>query len=492
MAKVAFPERCAVAVVCGEHVISQVYPASVPVEAFIDSVIELLSDDLRRRGSDGLDTTTGYELHRANGMRLDITKTLDDLGVEDGATLVLSVAQDGDSFEPQYESLSTGLARISKRLFSPVTATTALQTALGIVAMTVLTTAALGVYTRMASDTRMTALITGLIGVSLMVGAISVWRWWSSRLDLIGALGWLATPVFAVCFASAAPGRLGAAHLFIGLLTTAAGSVVMISITGQNRMAGTVVVTLSAFGALVTAARMAAAVQWQWLGMSVMVGLLLLLTAAPTLALWAARIRPPHFGSITGRDLFRRNDGMPIDAVTPVEDEPDDHSESDSTPRGEFIAAAAKRANSVLTGICIAASIVLPMAAFMTIAPGHPRAGAAGALMFLFVLIFISRARSFSHAWQATPLVLGALAAVCTTVTRYVLASGGKPSGFFFGACVLVLFGSAGLAAALLVPGTRFTPLVRMTVEWLELLAIVAALPLAAWIGGLFTWVRMR
>ena len=54
------------------------------------------------------------------------------------------------------------------------------------------------------------------------------------------------------------------------------------------------------------------------------------------------------------------------------------------------------------------------------------------------------------------------------------------------------VFAAAGLAAALLVPVTRFTPLVRMVAEWLELAAIVAALPLAAWIGGLFTWVRMR
>jgi hypothetical protein len=56
----------------------------------------------------------------------------------------------------------------------------------------------------------------------------------------------------------------------------------------------------------------------------------------------------------------------------------------------------------------------------------------------------------------------------------------------------LAAFGFAGLLAALLVPVTRFTPLVRMIAEWLELLAIVAALPLAAWIGGLFEWVRMR
>jgi predicted MFS family arabinose efflux permease len=31
-----------------------------------------------------------------------------------------------------------------------------------------------------------------------------------------------------------------------------------------------------------------------------------------------------------------------------------------------------------------------------------------------------------------------------------------------------------------------------MATEWLELIAIVVALPLAAWVGGLFGWVRMR
>ena len=84
MATVSFPARCAVSVVCGEHLLSQVYPASIPVEAFIDSVVELLSDDLRRRGEAGLDPNVAYELQRANGTRLDIARTLDDLGVESG------------------------------------------------------------------------------------------------------------------------------------------------------------------------------------------------------------------------------------------------------------------------------------------------------------------------------------------------------------------------------------------------------------------------
>lgn len=82
---------------------------------------------------------------------------------------------------------------------------------------------------------------------------------------------------------------------------------------------------------------------------------------------------------------------------------------------------------------------------------------------------------------------------MCVGTVRYVLSNQwNSPTGLVVGAATLVAFAGAGLAAALLVPATRFTPLVRMVTEWLELAAIVAALPLAAWIGGLFTWVRMR
>ncbi len=146
MPKVAFPARCAVAVVCGEHLVSQVYPASVPVEVFVDNIVELLNDELKRRGLAGLEPGVGYELHKANGVRLDVTKTLDELGVEDGATLVLAPVVEGDSFEPQYESLSTGLARVGEKLFEPVTAVTAAHTSLAILAM--LSAALLGLALR--------------------------------------------------------------------------------------------------------------------------------------------------------------------------------------------------------------------------------------------------------------------------------------------------------------------------------------------------------
>jgi type VII secretion integral membrane protein EccD len=493
MAKVSFPARCAVAVVCGEHLISQVYPASVPVEMFIDDIVELLNDELRRRGLSGLEAGLGYELHRADGTRLDVTKTLDELGVEDGTTLVLVPAEPGESFEPQYESLSTGLARIGKRLFQPVTASTASNTALTVAAIIALTVLALGIHSRLASDSLIPTLITGITGLLAAGAAFAVLRWWPQHTNLLGGFGWIAVPLLAVSAGIAAPGPLGAPQFFITALAVGLLTCALVSITRRHHTVTAAIVTLCALGGVIALARMWRPVHAQWLGMCALIALLFLLSLAPTLALWAAQLRPPHFGSITGRDLFRRNDGLPADTVSPVDDDSDEETYPDTTPRGAEIAAGARRANEVLTGICIAAGAALPAAVWATLMPGRPKGVAAAILSGLLILIFISRGRAFADKRQAVVLVLGAVAAYCLGVAKYVLAApatAGAP--LLWGTLALLVLAGAGLIAALLVPVTRFTPLVRMVTEWLELAAIVGAMPLAAWIGGLFTWVRMR
>ena len=493
MTKVAFPARCAVAVVCGEHLVSQVYPASVPVEVFVDNIVELLNDDLKRRGLTVLESGVGYELHKVNGVRLDVTKTLDELGVEDGATLVLAPAVEGDSFEPQYESLSTGLARIGKNLFHPVTADTAAHTALAILAMISASVIGLAVRNRTAGDSIVPSVVTGVLGLLAIGGAGAVAQWWPHRADLIGGFAWLSVPLLAVSLGAGAPGALGAAHLFITALAAGVLTCGVAVMTRRHINVAATIVTLCGLGGVVAAARMWRPVPAQWLGMCTLVILLFLLTLAPTIALWAARIRPPYFGSVTGRDLFRRSAGLPVDAVSPVDESAEEELSPDTTPRGAQIAAAAVRANNVLTGICVAAGLTLPAAVWATLMPGHNRSGAAAALAGLFVLIFISRGRAFADKRQATALVCGAAAAVCVGVIKYVLhGPAASAESVLWAALVLACFGVAGLAAALLVPITRFTPLVRMIAEWLEIVAIIAALPLAAWIGGLFTWVRMR
>jgi type VII secretion integral membrane protein EccD len=296
-----------------------------------------------------------------------------------------------------------------------------------------------------------------------------------------------------VAFASSAPGEVGAAHLFIAALATAVLTCGVVAITPRHLAVAATVVALCVVGGLVAAARMWRPVPAQWLGMLTLIGLLLLLTLGPTFALWAARIRPPHFGSITGRDVFRRNDGLPVDTVSPVDEDAEDEPNPDTTPRGAVITEAAKRANSVLTGICLAAAIALPLAVWATLMPGRAKSNAAAVLAGLFVLIFVSRGRAFADRRQAVALVCGAAAAFCVGIIRYALAApADSGAALLWAALILAVFAGAGLATALLVPVTRFTPLVRMVAEWLELVAIVAAFPLAAWVGGLFTWVRMR
>lgn len=493
MPKVAFPARCAVAVVCGEHLVSQVYPASVPVEVFVDNIVELLNDELKRRGLTGLESGVGYELHKANGIRLDVTKTLDELGVEDGATLVLVPVVDGDSFEPQYESLSTGLARVGKKLFEPVTAITAAHTALAILAMTSAVVLGLALRTRIADDSIVPSLLTGAAGLLAAGGAGVVARWWPLRGDLIDGFAWLSAPLLAVSFGVGAPGRPGAAHLFIAALAFGMMTCGIAVVTRRHIKIAATIVTLCAVGGLVAAARMWRPIPAQWMGMLTLVGLLFLLTLAPTVALWSARIRPPYFGSVTGRDLFQRSVGLPADAVSPVDEAADEEVSPDTTPRGTQIAVGAVRANNVLTGICVAAGLMLPAAVWATLMPGRSRSEPAVVLAGLFVLIFISRGRAFADRRQAIALVCGGAAAVCVGVVKYVVHEPATSAGsLLWGAVILGGFGAAGLVAAFLVPITRFTPLVRMIAEWLEIVAIIAALPLAAWIGGLFTWVRMR
>ncbi|WP_415823602.1 type VII secretion integral membrane protein EccD, partial [Mycobacterium basiliense] len=185
--KVAFPARCAVNISYDKHLCSQVFPAGIPVEGFFEGMVELFDADLKRKGFDGVALPAGsYELHRINGVRLDINKSFDELGVQDGDTLVLVPRVDGESFEPQYESLSSGLAAMGRwlgrnggdRMFAPVTPLTAAHTAIAIIAMAVGVVVALTLRTRTFVDNPIPGAVAGGIGMLLLLGAVVVrWGW---------------------------------------------------------------------------------------------------------------------------------------------------------------------------------------------------------------------------------------------------------------------------------------------------------------------------
>lgn len=457
--KVAFPARCAVNICYDKHLCSQVFPAGIPVEGFFEGMVELFDADLKRKGFDGVALPAGsYELHKINGVRLDINKSLDELGVQDGDTLVLVPRVAGESFEPQYESLSTGLAAMGKwlgrdggdRMFAPVTSLTAAHTAMAIIAMAVGVVLALTLRTRTITDSPVPAAMAGGIGVLLVIGALVV---------VLGAIT-------------------------IGVATRKRWQTAVV----------TAVVTVCGILAAVAAVRMFRPVSMQVLAICVLVGLLVLIRMTPTVALWVARVRPPHFGSITGRDLFARRAGMPVDTVAPVSEagaDDEDNELTDITARGTAIAASARLVNAVQVGMCVGVSLVLPAAVWGVLTPRQPWAWLALLVAGLTVGLFITQGRGFAAKYQAVALVCGASAAVCAGVLKYALDTPkGVQTGLLWPAIFVAAFAALGLAVALVVPATRFRPIIRLTVEWLEVLAMIALLPAAAALGGLFAWLR--
>ncbi|OBB88125.1 type VII secretion integral membrane protein EccD [Mycobacterium sp. 852002-30065_SCH5024008] len=503
--KVAFPARCAVNISYEKHLCSQVFPAGIPVEGFFEGMVELFDADLKRKGFDGITLPAGsYELHKINGVRLDINKSLDELGVQDGDTLVLVPRVAGESFEPQYESLSTGLAAMGKwlgrdggdRMFAPVTPLTAAHTAVAIVAMAAGVVVALTLRARTFTDDPVPAAVSGAVGALLVVGAAVVWWGWRERRDLFSGFGWLAVVLLAVAGACAPPGTLGAAHGVIGLVIVILGAIAIGVMTRKRWQTAvvTAVVTVSGILAAVAVVRMFRPASAQVLAICVLVGLLILVRMTPLIALWVARVRPPHFGSITGRDLFARREGMPVDTVSPVsedESEDEDNELTDITARGAAIAASARLVNAVQVGVCVGVSIVLPAAVWGVLTPGRPWAWLALVVAGLVVGIFITQGRGFAAKYQAVALACGAAAAVCAGVVKYAIYEPKDVvSGLLWPVLAIAAFAACGLAAALLVPTVRFRPFIRLTVEWVEVLAFIVLLPAAAALGGLFTWIR--
>lgn len=518
-AKVAFPARCAVSIGYDTHLVPQVFPAGIAVEEFFERMVELLDEDLKRRGFDGVALPPGsYELHKVNGVRLDISKSLDDLGVQDGDTLILVPLVEGDSFEPQHESLSTALAEMSMRLgkvadwrkwrpgdpepggdplFRPVTAVTAARTALALLAMAGVVVAGVTLRARVISDSWVPAAVAGGVGALMLIGAIVVWRGWPDRRDLFAGFGWLAVALVSIGAAIGPPGDLGAGHGLIGAVLAALGAIA-ISVFSQARAqtaAATAVVTVAGLAAVVALVRMFEPVKAQTLGVGLLMVVLLLVRMTPTIALWVSQIRPPYFGSVTGRDLFARREGMPVDTVSPVVDENADEDDelTDITARGAQVAGWARLVNVVQLGMCIGISAVLPVATWMTL--GDPEQSSyrwlAIAVPAITVGIFITQGRGYTAKWQSIALVVGATTAVCAGVVKYALAApADSAAAVLLPVAVVTAFAGLGLAAALLVPATKFRPLVRLLVEWLEVLAFATLLPLAAWLGGLFTWIR--
>jgi type VII secretion integral membrane protein EccD len=469
------------------HVVSQVIPAEVPILKFIDRLRDSINDELSMRGEVPL-PAANYELRTIGGTRLDGRCNLRELGVSTGLPLVLAPAEKGAPYVAQYEQLSTGLARFGKKLIKAVTTDIAAGTAMAVLALAVLGIIALGLRARTFTDAALPYIITGAVGALLAALALATSRWWPGQRVIIDSLAWMACATLTVFGYMFAPGHLGAPQLLLAGLAAVLSVSAAARFTGRHITAATAIVTVCVVASLSAALRLWRPVPGQWLGLITLVIVLVLVFVTERIALRACGIRPPNFGSITQRDIFARVKGLSIETVAAIDD-----SETDPTPTGEQIADSALRVADVMAGLLTGCALVLPAAIWVVVIPGAKNAWMAMLIAALFVLIFISRGRAFLAWRQAVPLVVGACVAALGVIVKYALHYPGGDT-VVYAACSLaaLAFALCGLAAATVVPHSRFFPPLRVFVEWLEIAAITVSIPLMGWMTGLYWWTWHR
>lgn len=488
-APVEVPPSCRVSILAGDsHQIDLVLPSAAPLNTLVDPTVIAINKVLRGRGAAELPPAP-FEFARAAGMSALATDvSLAGHNIVDGDVLALVPAGRAERYGPVVENVSTALAQYASDHFVRVTAQTALAVAVVIIG------AALGVAGMLLWRLRWayeSSLLVPILFAAVAVGllgtaAVGV-RVGAGRIVTDGA-AWAAVVVATLGAATIPPGGSPAApHAFLAAATALAGVWLLVRFTDRYWTVAAALVTASSAAAAVALVRMYWHVPGPRIAVVLLIAVLVAVSAAPTIALRMANVPRQTFGSITGRDIFARAPGQPEDTLSPVADGPP----SDVTLTGEQVAAAARKSNTVLTGVLLGVAAVGVPASWVAVTPAGERQWAQLVVLGAVAAILILRARAFRDRRHAIILVAIAVAGLIGAAAKYGLhAPPDDSSASLMAAGVALGIAALGLVAATVVPPRVFSPPVRKIVEYTEYILLALVVPFAAWALGILQYIR--
>jgi type VII secretion integral membrane protein EccD len=181
--------------------------------------------------------------------------------------------------------------------------------------------------------------------------------------------------------------------------------------------------------------------------------------------------------------LSFRLTGLPVPSIPTG---PDDLRADTETVDGSRVLALSERADQVLGGLLGAVAVLGGTAGVVAAATGE----LSGALFALVIGLFmLARARWFVSKRQRLPLLLSGL------LTTAVVAFGGFLSAsqmvrLSAGLGCMLLAAGASIGFALSSDGRRRAPVWGRTLDLVEMVLVLAIVPLAVWVSGLYGWVR--
>jgi type VII secretion integral membrane protein EccD len=438
-------------------------PAAVPVGSLIPPIVDILTAEY---GHSGESVAARHQLSLPGHVALDPSKTLAQIGIQDGTVLILtkpSTELAAPRFDDVAEAVSMSLAvtarpwtRRATRLIGAMVASW-----LAGAGATVLIRGAL--YTSDAQRTDNACVAAAVGAVALLAAAVGHRVLRDRICDL--TLGVVASGFAAIAGLLAVPGGPGAPNALLAGMAAAVTSTVATHVTNCRAVAFT---ALSCFAAIAAAAAAAGAVTTaplQAIGaISAVISLGLLETSARV--------------SIVLAGLSPRLASEPRAAI----DEP--------APAPHRLSANAICADNWLTSLVVAFSASAGLGA-IGVAVGACSGGSPRLPGITFAAVtggvLLLQARSHSDLARSVPLVVSGTATLSAT---FVVAATVYPSHTPWIATAAAILATAALGLGLTTPATAISPVGRRSVELLEYLSLAAIVPLACWICGLYSAAR--
>lgn len=165
--------------------------------------------------------------------------------------------------------------------------------------------------------------------------------------------------------------------------------------------------------------------------------------------------------------------------------DPSDLKSDTESVQGARVLAASNRADELLTALLTTVAVIILGAEVLLVIDG----GLPGVLLCaVFSLVMLLRARPFLGRAQRLPLLLvgvlggGAVAAACFLAGDQVVRLGAVAGSLIVIAVLTLVYGRS-------VAGKRIAPTWGRMLDIIEILLIVALVPLAAWVCGVYGWI---
>ena len=482
------PASSRVTLLVGEdHQIDLLLPAAVPLNKLAEPTRDAINQRLRSVGAADL-AGRAFVFTRAAGMTLLAGNlSLAAQGVSDGDLLAFVPAVNAQRYEPNIENVSAAIAKWAKEHFPAVTTAVTARVAVALMLIALGVAALLVWRQRWASPGGWVPATIFAVSALILAGVAALSPRLKTEPYVTSAASWAALTGLSAAGATAPPGsHPGAPHALLAAFVALVGVAGLARLTGQYWAAATTVITVSTAIVGSAVARMFFEVPGQRIAAVVLVGVLTVSLAAPSIGRRLARVPRQSFDSITGKDMYERTPADPEDTISPVADSP-----RDITLTGAQVGEVAVRSNRVLMGVLLGNAVAQVAASWGVI---HPGVGSQWRFVVVAVtigLIAVLRARAFRDRRHAITVVAGAALSLFAIPTHYGFAADpATSSAGLWSAGIVVAIAVGALVAGAVVPRHPFSEPVREVAEYLEYFATALVVVFAAWSIDLVHFVR--